>query len=180
MVTLDSERLELRPHTPQNFERLHRWKSDTEILELSDDSVEPATEEQSRRALERWMQEREGIIHFAIHRKDTGEFIGFLHIALIEPLHRRCKIGIVIGEKELWGQGYGTEALRTAVDYCFTTLNMNRIGAETYATNPRSFRMLERVGFMREGVLRESVFKGGFVDEYQYGLLRRDWEKTRR
>lgn len=181
MVTLTSQRLVLRPHTPENFERLHRWKNDREILELSADSVEPSSEEKTRRSLERWMKPSEDIIHFGIHRKDTDELIGFLLIALIEPEHRRCKLGLVIGEKGQWGQGYGTEAARCAVDHCFRELGMNRIGAEAYATNPRSVRLLEKVGFRREGVMRESVYKGGaFVDEYQYGLLRRDWEEARR
>lgn len=180
MVQMTSERLVLRPHTPESFERLHKWRSDAEILELSADSVEIPTEEQTRRALDRWMQEREDIIHVAICLKETDELIGFLHIAMIEPPHRRCRIGLVIGEKHLWGRGYGAEALRRAVDYCFEELSMNRIGAEVYATNPRSVRMLERVGFKREGVLRESVLKGdGFVDEYAYGLLRREWEEGR-
>jgi [ribosomal protein S5]-alanine N-acetyltransferase len=180
MVTLTSERLVLKPHRAENFERLHAWKNDHEINAMSADSVKPSSEDESRKTLERWMQESDDIIHLAIHLADSDELIGFLHIALIEPEHRRCKIGIVIGEKQHWGQGHGTEALRRAVDHCFTDMDMNRIGAETYASNPRSLGMLERAGFVREGVLRESVYKdGGFVDEYQYGLLRSDWEAAR-
>jgi len=177
MVTLTSQRLVLRPHTPQNFERLHRWKNDREILELSADSVEPSSEEKTRRSLERWMQPSEDIIHFAIHRQDSDELIGFLLIALIEREHRRCKIGLVIGEKGQWGQGYGTEAVACAVDFCFRELEMNRIGAEAYATNPRSVRLLEKVGFRREGVMREHyLIQGRRVDEIIYGLLRHEWE----
>lgn len=180
MTTLTSQRLVLRSHTPENLERLHRWKNDREILELSADSTEPSPEEKTRRTLERWMKESEDILHLAIHRRDTEEFIGFLHLALIEPEHRRCKIGLVIGEKHYWGQGYGTEAVRCAVDHGFSELGLNRISAEVYATNPRSVRMLERAGFRREGVLRESLLKGGaFVDEYPYALLRREWEEAR-
>lgn len=180
MITLTSERLVLKPHRPENLERLHAWKNDREINAMSADSVEPSSEEKSRKTLERWMQHSDDIIHLAIHLAGSDELIGFLHIALIEHELRRCKIGIVIGEKQHWGKGYGSEALRRAVDYCFTDLDMNRIGAETYASNPRSVGMLEGAGFVREGVLRESVYKDqGFVDEYQYGLLRRDWEAAR-
>lgn len=181
MTTLTSQRVVLRPHTPQSFERLHRWKNDREILELSADSMEPSSEDKTRRTLERWMKQSEDIIHFAIHRGDDEELIGFLHLALIEREHQRCKIGLVIGEKQYWGQGYGTEAVRCAVDYGFSQLGLNRISAEVYATNPRSVRMLERAGFRREGVLHESILKdGAFVDEYPYALLRREWEAARR
>jgi RimJ/RimL family protein N-acetyltransferase len=181
MTALTSRLVVLRPHTAQSFERLHQWKNDREILELSADSMEPSPEEKTRRTLERWMKESEDIIHFAIHRKDTDELIGFLHLALIEREHQRCKIGLVIGEKQYWGQGYGTDAVRCAVDYGFSVLGLNRISAEAYATNPRSVRMLERAGFQREGVLRESILKdGAFVDEYCYALLRRQHQEARR
>jgi [ribosomal protein S5]-alanine N-acetyltransferase len=180
MTTLTSTRLVLQPHTLASLEPLHRWENDEEILQLSSDSLERSDLSQIRSTLERWMQPQTDILHFAIHLKDDGTLIGFLHVAQIDHDHQRCKLGLLIGEKRLWERGYGTEALKLAVEHCFTALCMNRIAAEVYATNPRSVRMLERVGFVREGVLRQNVKRDRFVDEYQYGLLRSEWEQTRR
>ena len=175
------QRIVLRPHSEANFERLHAWRNDVELQELSSPSVSSYTEEQTRDTLARWMRrDRTDIIHFAIHLAVTQQIIGFLHIAMIEPEHMRCRIGIVVGERHLWGRGYGSESLRCALDYCFDELDMNRVSAETYASNPRSAALLEKVGFVREGTMRESVRKNGeFVDEYQYGLLRSDWLQPR-
>ena len=178
MVT--TARLTLRPHTTASYERLHVWTNDHEIQALSADRFSSNTPADTQARLARWMRAQDDIIHLAIHLEATDAMVGFLHVALIEPEHQRCRIGIVVGEKSLWGRGLGTEALAGAVEYCFTDLGMNRIGAEAYATNPASARMLEKVGFVREGVLRESIMKdGGFVDEYQYGLLRREWAPAR-
>lgn len=170
-----SNRVLLRPHTLESLEPLCRWQRDAEILANSSDDVCPMDEAAVAASLERWMQPRDDIQHFAIALLRTNRPIGFLHVAFIDAVHRRCKLGFVIGEKELWGQGYGREALGLAIEHCFATLNMNRIGAEVYATNVRSIRLLERAGFVREGVLRENLLRGRFIDELQYGLLRREW-----
>lgn len=114
-------------------------------------------------------------IRYAIRKKDGGELIGYGIVAHIDRYNRRCRLSVVIGEKREWGKGFASEALRAAIDYSFAALGMNRIGAEIYAVNERSIRLFERLGFKREGVIRESVLKNGvFVDEYIYGLLRRD------
>ena len=55
---------------------------------------------------------------------------------------------------------------------------MNRIGVEIYSFNERSIKLFESLGFVREGVIREQVYKKGkFSDEYIYGLLRQEWKK---
>jgi ribosomal-protein-alanine N-acetyltransferase len=181
MVALASPRLVLKSHVEANFERLRKWQTDPDVLATSADDPTPESEEQTRRRHERWMQLRPDILHLAIHLRESDELIGFLHIAEIEPVHRHCRLGLVIGEKTLWGRGYGAEALRLVADHCFEDLGLNRIVLEVYATNRRMVAMLERVGVPREGVLREHVFRdGGFVDQYGYGLLRRDWEGWKR
>jgi RimJ/RimL family protein N-acetyltransferase len=70
---------------------------------------------------------------------------------MIEPAQRRCRLGLIIGEKELWGRGYGHQAVAQAADHAFDVLHLDRITAEAYADNPRSVRLLEGVGFVREG-----------------------------
>ena len=175
-IEFSSARLSFRAHVDENFARLHQWMTDPEIRALSSDDVDVPSADDTKIALERWMR-RDGddIIHLAIHARDSGAFIGFAHIAFIDTKHKRCKIGLVIGDKTLWGQGLGTECLRRLIEFCFVTLGLNRVAAEAYSSNPRACRMMERVGFRREGVLRENVYKAGaFVDEIQYGLLRSD------
>jgi RimJ/RimL family protein N-acetyltransferase len=173
---LSTARLTVGPIELADAPRIHVWKNDEVIQELSSDEIQHETEEETERRVRRWMEsDPNEIIHFGIRLRASGELIGFCHLAMIEKRHRRCRIGVVIGPRELWGRGYGTEACSVIIRHAFEALDLHRIGAETYSTNPRSAGMLQKLGFTREGVLRESVWKPGPVDEYVYGLLRSDW-----
>jgi [ribosomal protein S5]-alanine N-acetyltransferase len=168
--------VELRPHTPASLEPLLRWKNDVEIQRLSDGETHTFTRDEVAVRLERWMRPSDDIVHLAIGLAGRLEPIGFLHLALIERAHRRCRLGIVIGEKDMWGRGYGHQAVSQAVDYAFDVLDLDRITAEVFADNTRSMRLLEGVGFVRDGIMRESIHRDGQrVDELILGLLRREW-----
>lgn len=169
--------VELRPHTLASLEPLLRWKNDIEIQRLSsNDETRTCTRAEVAARLERWMRPSDDIVHLAIGLVGRVEPIGFLHLALIERAHRRCRLGIVIGEKDLWGRGYGHLAVVQAIDHAFDVLDLDRITAEVFADNPRSARLFEGVGFVREGVMRESIDRDGKrVDELIFGLLRHEW-----
>ncbi|WP_282696379.1 GNAT family protein [Streptomyces sp. CC208A] len=180
MSSVSDDVVELRPHTPTSLEPLLRWKNDIEIQRLSDDEIHAYSREQVAAMLERWMRPSEDIVHLAIALTGRTEPIGFLHLALIERAHQRCRLGIVIGEKELWGRGYGHQAVVQAVGHAFNVLGLERITAEVFADNPRSARLLEGAGFVQEGVMRESIHRDGRrVNELVYGLLRHEWRKGR-
>lgn len=187
MFRIETGRLILKPHTMDNLERLHRWDNDPEVIHYNDDQPEPYAPrpvEETRAYLGRVTADGPadrpaagGSIHYAIHLEDTGEFIGYGMIAHVDRYHRRCKVGITIGERDMWGRGYARETMAAVLEYCFDTLGLNRVAAEVYAYNERSIRLFEGLGFTREGVAREEVLKRGrFEDAYQYGMLRREWE----
>jgi len=75
-----------------------------------------------------------------------------------------------------WGHGYATEAARALLQWAFDTLDLNRVQAETDTRNAASARVLEKLGFVREGTLREDcVVNGEVSDSWVYGLIRRQW-----
>lgn len=92
----------------------------------------------------------------------------------------RCKsaeVGIFIGEKEMWNQGFGSEAMRLLLMHGFETLNLNRIALDVYATNPRAIRSYEKVGFQLEGRKRQAMFKAGqYIDILLMSVLRSEWQ----
>ncbi len=187
MFHLDTERLSLKAHSLTNLAKFHAWENDPELLYLNDDcppGAPPETLEDTRAYLECIASQAEpggAMIYFAIHTRAEDDFIGYGMIALIDRYNRRCKIGVTIGDRSQWGRGYAGEALQAVIDYCFQELNMNRIGAEIYDFNLRSIRLFEKLGFRREGALRQAVFKDGkFHDELLYGLLRQAWIDRRR
>lgn len=80
-------------------------------------------------------------------------------------------------EPDAWGNGYATDAARTLVDYAFTELRLHRIQAKAFDENAASRRVLEKVGFRHEGVLRAHWFRDGdHEDVHVYGLLEPEFE----
>jgi RimJ/RimL family protein N-acetyltransferase len=181
MRELETDRLILRAHSLEHVDAFVRWSVDPEVHDLSDDNPRPPSPEQAAAALERWITApQDAVRRFVLCLRDGGAPIGFADIALIELEHARAMLGLVVGEKALWGRGYGREALAGLLHVSFAGLGLRRVGASIYATNARSMRLFEGAGFVREGVLREHVWKhGAALDEVQLGLLRREWEARR-
>lgn len=116
---------------------------------------------------------------FAVCSIEEDKTIGFAGIVDIEWRHAKAGTYIVIGDKALWGRGYGTEAQRLVVDYGFTELRLNRLYAWT--TNERIVRLKKSLGYRVEGVLRDDIFsKGQFHDRTFMAILAADFEASKR
>jgi len=175
MTTLVTARLVLGPHREDDLERLNRWENDAELVAMMSDEILPWPLDSTRRELERWMTPKDTDARFAVRLADSGEYVGFVHLGEIERPMGRCKLGYLIGEKALWNRGYATEAVREVVVHAFGALALHRVQAGAYATNPASIRVLEKLGFRREGVLRSHVRRGdAWIDEILFGLLSSD------
>lgn len=108
-----------------------------------------------------------------------GELIGTADYRDVDPVKRSCTVGITIGKKEYWGQGYGTDAMKVLVRFLFERLNLRRIQLDTWGGNGRAIRSYEKCGFVIEGRLRENEYvRGEYFDTVIMGLLRDDWEKS--
>ena len=94
-----------------------------------------------------------------------GRLIGSCQLHGIHPVHRSAELQIRIGEAGERGRGHGTEAVTLLVDFAFRDLNLRRVALHVLATNERALKMYERIGFVREGVLREAAHVDGeYVD----------------
>ena len=100
-------------------------------------------------------------------------FMGF------HQVNRSAEIGIMIGEKEYWDQGYGTEALRLMCDHGFNTLNMHRIFLRVFEGNERGKNAYRKVGFVYEGTMRQARFhQGRYSDVDIMSILQTDWKQS--
>lgn len=107
---------------------------------------------------------------------DSTKPIGIIALNGINPKDHSAIFGIAIGEKDYWGNGYGTEATRLILEYGFQQLNLHRISSSTLAFNERSIRLHKKIGFKEEGCQREAVYKNGsFHDHVIFGILRDEW-----
>ncbi len=89
-------------------------------------------------------------------------------------------IGIAIADKNFWGKGYGTDALRTLLRLLFHELNARKVMLNVFAFNERAIACYKALGFREEGRLKEQVYRDGtYHDEVIMALFRRDWGKPR-
>lgn len=116
---------------------------------------------------------------FGLEAKLDGgwQLIGSCGLFDVNWRSRKAEIGIMIGRKDLWSKGYGSEAMRLIMKHGFETLNLHRLYLKVYATNPRAIRAYEKVGFVLEGRLREATFDNGvYSDDLIMSVLRPEWD----
>jgi RimJ/RimL family protein N-acetyltransferase len=146
-----------------------RWFNDPDVREFLMVSS-PISHAQEAQWFERKLQE-EGSEIFAIETLD-GTHIGNIELFGHNAVHRHAELGIVIGEKEYWGQGYGSDAICTLLRFAFEEMNLHRVFLRVYPDNARGIRAYEKCGFRHEGRLREASYrKGRYWDELLMGIL---------
>src|SRR2546428_12116577 len=149
------------------------WLNDPEVWRPLAVRGRPNTEARSREYICALDPTRDQV--FAIVTREDEQYVGNCGLHAIASVDRRATLGIVIGRKECWGRGFGTEAVRLLCGHAFETLNLHKICLASYATNERGLRMYAGVGFRVEGRRREQVFiEGRWVDEVVLGLLAAD------
>jgi len=177
--TLPTARLLLRPVTESDADTLFAIHSDAHVLRYWD--APPWTERaQAERfiAASRQMADDGTGARLAIERTADRTCIGWCSLTRWDPGHRSASMGYCLDDAA-WGHGYATEAARALLDWAFDTLDLNRVQAETDTRNLASARVLEKLGFVREGTLREDcVVNGEISDSWVYGLLRREWRPS--
>ncbi|GAA2450341.1 GNAT family N-acetyltransferase [Agromyces soli] len=175
--TLATARLRLRPFSEADGAELFALMSDADVLRYwdsppwTDRSAVGPFLERCRKAAEDGSGARVVIEH-----ADSGAFLGWCTFNSWDPDFRSASLGYCLAERA-WSQGYATEAAGGVLAWAFDVLDLNRVQSETDTRNLASARVLEKLGFRREGTLREDCIVNGVVsDSWVYGLLRREWE----
>ena len=174
--TLPTSRLRLRPFTEADAGALFALHGNAHVLRYWDSPPwsEPARAERFITACREMAVEGTGA-RLAVDRLSDGAFIGWCSLTRWNPDYRSASMGYVLDEAA-WGNGYATEAARAVLQWAFDALDLNRVQAETDTRNAASARVLEKLGFVREGTMREDcVVNGEVSDSWVFGLIRRDW-----
>jgi [ribosomal protein S5]-alanine N-acetyltransferase len=174
--TLHTARLRLRPFDDADADDLYALQSSARVLRYWD---APPWSDRARAdrflATCRQMAEEGTGARLAVDRLSDGRFVGWCSLSRFDPVHRSASLGYCYGEAA-WGSGIATEAARELLRWAFDALDLDRVQAETDTRNAGSARVLEKLGFVREGTLREDcVVDGEVSDSWVYGLVRREW-----
>ena len=152
------------------------WRSIELSQFLSQDALFPKNEEDELEWYES-VRKNPNVFAFAIRRQDDDSLVGTASLFDINWRIRKCSFGIALGDPTVWGKGLGTDATRTVIGYAFRELNLNRVQLYVYEFNERARRSYEKVGFVKEGTLRQSVYREGrYYSEDIMSILRSDWE----
>ncbi len=175
---IEGNLVNLRSPEMADLERNTQWINDREVTRFL--SMRYGM---SQAAEEVWMKEvcakptSYERAFFAIETKD-GVHIGNTNLFNAQAADQKCELGIMIGDKTCWSQGYGADALRTLVMFGFDEMNMNRIQLFVFDFNERAQACYRKVGFVDEGRRREALFtEGAYHDVLLMSVLRDEWQR---
>jgi RimJ/RimL family protein N-acetyltransferase len=154
------------------------WARDTEYTRLLDNDPSRLW---SAKKIQSWIERdqekgyQDGYF-FEIHTISEDRLIGFLGLFGLSWSHGDTWLGIGLGDREYWGKGYGTDAVRVILRYVFTELNLRRVTLGVFAYNSRAIKSYEKAGFKVEGRLRQYIARDGQrSDMVVMGVLREEW-----
>lgn len=169
-IELRTERLLLRPMRLRDVVEVYEYSQDEEWARyFSPHTLEYVETFVANNVTSPW--ETDARFSIVLDSKVVGG-IGLT----IEPDQKRAELGYSLA-REHWGKGYVPEAAREVVRWGFEDLGLGKIYSHAHAGNQRSWRVMEKLGMTREGLLRgHSITKGERTDDVYYGLLREEWE----
>jgi RimJ/RimL family protein N-acetyltransferase len=172
------KRVTLRRVDPaRDVEDRYRWMNDPETVRYLGMRPQRLSREEARKYLEACAASSDPM-EFAIEA--DGRHIGGCCLRALHHVARSAEFGIVIGEAEYRGKGYGTEVAALMVRIGFEQFNLNRIWLVVNAENAAGRRAYEKAGFQTEGVMRSYGFDNGrYYDAHLMAVLRSDYEQRK-
>ncbi len=168
------KKIYLRPVEPEDANFLSRGENHPVVRE-SLFLAFPVSLSAERERIDQYIKSRDSIVLTIVNPR-TDQPVGQTAFFRIDYISRAAVFYLAILDPADWSKGYGSEATQLMVDYAFATLNLNRIQLHVCAENIPAIRIYERVGFIKEGVLRQAMFRNGaYVDFLVMGILRSDW-----
>ena len=174
---LEGQLVRLRALDATDLERAYKWINDREVTRYV-----VARYPMSREDERRWLGEgpTNGLaagVRLAIEARKDGVHIGNLDLHQVRPEDRKAGLGIMIGEKEYWSNGYGTDAIITLLRFAFGEMNLHRVWLHVFEFNDRGIACYRKCGFQEEGRLREHYYaEGRYWDSIVMGILRNEFE----
>jgi RimJ/RimL family protein N-acetyltransferase len=179
-IELKTARLLLRPFQIRDADDVFEYAGDAEWAKYQVNIPQPFTRNEAEKFVtffsnpKQWAE----VAMFAMVLQN--KVIGQVYLTQLDLINERAEIGYMLS-RSLWGQGLATEAAQALLDWSFLNLNLNKIFATCDIRNTGSWRVMEKLGMSREGLLRSQFkWQGEFKDEYYYGILRKEWENSKK
>lgn len=176
-VELETIRLKLRRFTIEDAENMYKnWASEDEVTRFL--TWPPhASAEVTRELLSHWVKEYENknYYNWVIELKETKEIVGNISVVSVKENIEGASLGYCMGTK-WWGKEIMPEAGKAVIKYLFEQVGFHRIDAAHDKNNPKSGRVMQKIGMTYEGTLRSAGFcNQGIIDEVWYSILREEY-----
>lgn len=150
----------------------YNWLNDPEVNKYLETRFSPQTMDSIKAYVEKMSQKADEIF-LAICDKATDKHIGNIKLGPINPHHKYADISLVIGDKDFWGKGLATEAIKLISDHAFTKLGLHKVSAGCYSDNIGSAKAFKKVGFAEEGRLKKHYLdaNNNYVDRICLGMV---------
>jgi RimJ/RimL family protein N-acetyltransferase len=175
---MDGKLVRLRAYEKSDLDAVMKWINDEEVTDLLGGGMltYPVSSIAEAKFIEASASPSDKQKNFAIETLAERRYIGAISFNVIDWRNRCAGLGIVIGDKSLWGKGYGTDAMRVLMRLGFDKMNLHRLWLHVHDYNQRAIASYEKCGFKREGVLREEHFaRGGYHDTIVMGMLESEY-----
>ena len=167
----------LRPFRRDDVKYLQKWSNDAELRKLIGE-VEPMNQAETEKFYKELRADKDRI-WFMIILKINDRVLGEAGLLRMFRPWRTTDMTIIIGEKDVWGKGYGTEAGRLLLDYAINKLGFHRVSIGVVGLNERALRFWKKLGFKKEGVERDGYyFDNKFSDFIMMSILEDEFRKV--
>jgi len=174
------EKVRLREYRKEDINQRLSLINDPEVLRYVESGVPyPLTLNEELKWFES-ISAFKSTYRFAIETLEDSRFIGDCGINSVDWKNSVADVVIFIGDKNYWGKGYGTDAMKILLKFIFMEMNLNKVRLSVYSFNERAIKCYEKCGFKKEGVLRQEIFRDGkYHDTIILGILREEYLNSR-
>lgn len=170
--------IKLRELEKRDMQIINAWRNDSDLIAYLGAPfrfINPVVDE---KWFEAYMSNRNTQVRCVIVN-DNDDVLGLVSLVNIDNLKQSAVFNIMIGDKDNRGKGVGKFATKEMLKHAFLNLNLNRIELAVLTDNQRAIKLYEKIGFVKEGIKRQSNYKNGkFVDMYMYSILKEEfWVK---
>ena len=148
-----------------------KWLNDSDVTTFQNKGIVPNSIEKQTKYYESLINNSNEVV-LAIVDEETQNHIGCVGLHRIDWVHRSAELGIVIGDRAVWGKKFGKQAWQLISDYGFNVLNLHRIFAVIVEGNIASQKSAEAAGFELDGKMRDYLFKNGkYLHAFYYSKI---------
>jgi len=174
-VFLEGERVTLRPLAVTDAAVLAPWMNDAVVTEFMFTGQRPVTIEQVAESIRAQTADAAHAV-FLVGDRSTGVLIGTAGLYDIHPTARKAEFRVLLGAREFWNKGYGTEITELLTFYGFDRLNLNKVWLGVTDDNLRGLRAYQKAGYREEGRLRQELYRNSrYYDAIRMSLLRDEY-----